>query len=155
MGWNLWGFSGRLNRAKYWAISLSIAGILVVIVIIGAVAFKASGQPAAVIIFGLTILMVYAVTLWVSVATTVKRLHDRDKTGWWAVLFIAVPAITQVIGRVLTVGGSGRSGGALFYLITIGISIWAFVELGCLRGTVGENRYGRDPLGPGIEHVFE
>ena len=26
------------------------------------------------------------------------------------------------------------------------ISLWAFVELYCLRGTVGDNRYGPDPL---------
>ncbi|MEI9885256.1 MAG: hypothetical protein WDN08_01955 [Rhizomicrobium sp.] len=26
------------------------------------------------------------------------------------------------------------------------ISLWAFVELYCLRGTAGDNRYGTDPL---------
>jgi len=26
------------------------------------------------------------------------------------------------------------------------IQIWAFVEMGCLRGTEGQNAYGADPL---------
>jgi uncharacterized membrane protein YhaH (DUF805 family) len=26
------------------------------------------------------------------------------------------------------------------------IAIWAFVELGCLRGSVGNNQHGPDPL---------
>src|SRR6266487_727368 len=30
--------------------------------------------------------------------------------------------------------------------IGLAISVWAFVELGCLRGTPGPNRYGPDPL---------
>ena len=31
-------------------------------------------------------------------------------------------------------------------LAGFGISIWALVELGFLRGTVGPNQYGPDPL---------
>jgi len=50
----------------------------------------------------------------------VKRLHDRGKTGWW-ILLLLVP----IIG---------------FF--------WFVIELGCLRGTVGANRYGADPLPP-------
>ena len=33
-------------------------------------------------------------------------------------------------------------------LVVAPLSIWAFVELGCLRGTSGPNRYGPDPLKP-------
>lgn len=34
----------------------------------------------------------------------------------------------------------------IFGLASLAISIWALVELGFLRGTVGANRYGPDPL---------
>jgi uncharacterized membrane protein YhaH (DUF805 family) len=34
----------------------------------------------------------------------------------------------------------------ILHLISFGITVWAFVELGCLRGTMGPNRYGPDPL---------
>jgi hypothetical protein len=33
-------------------------------------------------------------------------------------------------------------------LAGLGIAIWAFVELGCLRGTMGPNRFGSDLLAP-------
>jgi uncharacterized membrane protein YhaH (DUF805 family) len=36
--------------------------------------------------------------------------------------------------------------GVLFNLASFAISIWAIVELGCLRGTDGPNTYGPDPL---------
>ena len=34
-----------------------------------------------------------------------------------------------------------------FLAIFIIVGLWFFVELGCLRGTVGPNQYGPDPLG--------
>jgi uncharacterized membrane protein YhaH (DUF805 family)/TM2 domain-containing membrane protein YozV len=30
--------------------------------------------------------------------------------------------------------------------VSMAISVWALIELGCLRGTVGSNRFGTDPL---------
>ena len=48
----------------------------------------------------------------------IKRSHDRDKSGWF-VLISFIP----VIGP-----------------------IWLLVELGFLRGSEGENRFGPDPL---------
>ena len=33
-------------------------------------------------------------------------------------------------------------------LAAFAIGVWAFVELGCLRGTIGANQYGPDPLAP-------
>jgi uncharacterized membrane protein YhaH (DUF805 family) len=36
-------------------------------------------------------------------------------------------------------------------LVAFAISIWGFVELGCLRGTDGPNTYGPDPLEAGAE----
>ena len=31
--------------------------------------------------------------LWVYLATSIKRLHDRDKSGWWMVPFFLVPGL--------------------------------------------------------------
>lgn len=49
----------------------------------------------------------------------IKRYHDRDKSGAW-VLIQLVPFVGP---------------------------FWYVIEAGCLRGTVGPNRYGPDPLG--------
>jgi uncharacterized membrane protein YhaH (DUF805 family) len=32
-------------------------------------------------------------------------------------------------------------------LLVIGLSLWALIELGLLKGTQGPNRFGPDPLG--------
>jgi uncharacterized membrane protein YhaH (DUF805 family) len=63
------------------------------------------------------IMLLYIPLIWVSLALQVKRWHDRDKSGWWI-----------LIGFIPLIG-----------------AIWAFVELGCLRGTGGPNSYGPDP----------
>ncbi|GAA0744293.1 DUF805 domain-containing protein [Ideonella azotifigens] len=58
----------------------------------------------------------YIAGTWIGLAMQVKRWHDRDKSGWWI-----------LIGLIPVIG-----------------SIWAFIETGCLRGTVGPNRFGDD-----------
>ena len=42
--------------------------------------------------------------------------------------------------------GLGIAVGSVASLISLGIYIWAFVELGCFGGTEGDNRFGPDPL---------
>lgn len=69
---------------------------------------------------GVSEYMVNALLVWPAIATSAKRWHDRDKSAWW-VLVTLVP----VVG-----------------------SLWALVVTGFLRGTVGPNRFGGDPLAP-------
>jgi uncharacterized membrane protein YhaH (DUF805 family) len=80
----------------------------------------------------------FIASVWAGIATGVKRLHDREKSGAWLLLFYLVPGVLQAIGD---------SGGGLFFvLIGFVISIWGFVEMGCLKGTTGPNEYGADPI---------
>jgi uncharacterized membrane protein YhaH (DUF805 family) len=87
------------------------------------------------------------------IAVAIKRLHDRDKSGWWLLLFYFAPVVLIGIGTLLGVAsvlGESAGGGILamiFYVAGAVAGIWGFVELGCLRGTVGPNQYGPDPLG--------
>ena len=74
----------------------------------------------------------------------VKRLHDRDKSGWWILLFYLTPS---VLGSIANTSEQPLVG-FVFGVGSFVISIWALVELGFLRGTVGPNRYGPDPLQP-------
>jgi uncharacterized membrane protein YhaH (DUF805 family) len=69
----------------------------------------------------------------------IKRLHDRNKSGWWLLLF-------YLLSGVLDVAGMTGKLPLLFELGSVAISIWALVELGCLRGTAVTNQYGPDPL---------
>ena len=77
--------------------------------------------------------------IWVSLALGAKRLHDRDKSAWWLVLFYVVPGILSSLANQMDFG-------FVLHLVSFAITVWAFVELGCLRGTVGPNQYGPDPL---------
>ena len=82
-------------------------------------------------------------TFLASLALAAKRLHDRDKSAWWLLLFYLVPAVLDATAQAL-----GEATGALVLtLLGAAISIWAMIELGFLKGTQGPNRFGPDPLG--------
>jgi uncharacterized membrane protein YhaH (DUF805 family) len=133
IGWLMFGFQGRINRAKYWLATV-IYGVFVVALIGAAFIFHFSG-------LFLAVFAIVCIVLFISgIAIGVKRLHDRDKSGWWLLLFYAVPALFDAMDRVL-------SPHLIFNLVSIAITIWLIVELGFLRGTPGPNPYGPDPLG--------
>jgi uncharacterized membrane protein YhaH (DUF805 family) len=83
----------------------------------------------------------------------VKRLHDRNRPGYFAVFGLA----PGLLYNLVDIAGFTSSDPAemnlleiVLLIVTIAVGIWFFVELGCLRGTVGANRYGPDPLWAGF-----
>jgi uncharacterized membrane protein YhaH (DUF805 family) len=151
----LFGFSGRINRAKWWLTVLVSIIISVVAAIIGA----AAGETASNVIS----LIAFIPQFWISLAAGVKRLHDLNRTGAWLVLFYIGPVILIIFFFIVagvdvaaalmsgdsldsaTIARIGLTGGVVFLLIFI-LGIWALIWFGCLRGTVGPNQYGPDPL---------
>jgi uncharacterized membrane protein YhaH (DUF805 family) len=80
---------------------------------------------------------------WISAFSIgIKRMHDRNKNGWRIVLFYVVPSILAGIANT----SEQAVVSFVFGLASFVISIWGLVELGFLRGTVGPNAYGPDPL---------
>jgi uncharacterized membrane protein YhaH (DUF805 family) len=125
---NLFSFSGRLNRAKFW-LTLIITDI-VLFVIIGVLAVMGGGSMDMAadgsmptlgggIVGGIVAFVVMVAAVWIGLAVGVKRFHDRGKTGWWVLI-----ALVPVIG-----------------------GLWYLIECGFLRGTIGPNAYGPDPVG--------
>jgi uncharacterized membrane protein YhaH (DUF805 family) len=141
----LFGFTGRINRGKYWLAALIYFILGLVMATIG---YFAEEAPA----FQILNAVVSIGVLISSIAVGIKRLHDRDKSGWWLLLFYLVPSLLFGIGAVVFFYGvdaeaaGGMIGGGIMYVLGIAVLIWAFVELGCLRGTLGPNRFGPDPL---------
>lgn len=140
----LFGFAGRINRAKFWLAVL----VYVIVNVIMTVVQYALGSLGA-ILAGLV-----AIVIFISgIAVALKRLHDRDKPGWWLVIFYVAPTVLFILGGVIAIAGmAGDSVGGgivatVLYLAGGAVGIWAFVELGCLRGTIGPNQFGPDPLG--------
>jgi len=93
-------------------------------------------------------LIVQLVFLYPSAALMVKRLQDRNRPGYFAA-FLLVPLVLKGVTDVMGLTGNPFDQNALDYVflaIIVVAAIWAFVEIGCLRGTVGPNQYGPDPL---------
>ena len=138
---------GRINRAKYW-LGAIVLGIILLLVMYGSI-YAAGGsvleQDSRTRMITLVVQLVF---LYPSIALMVKRLHDRNRPGYFAA-FMLVPLILKGATDVMGLTGDPLDQNALDYvfLAVIGVvGIWFFVELGCLRGTVGPNRYGPDPL---------
>lgn len=72
-----------------------------------------------------------------------------DKTAGYASTLILYPPFLWSVAALATRRLRDRSKSSLWFLIlpipVLGIA-WLFVELGLLRGSPGENQYGRDPL---------
>jgi uncharacterized membrane protein YhaH (DUF805 family) len=76
-----------------------------------------------------------------------ERLHDRDKSAWWLVVFFLLPGVLGQIEKLARFAGT--TGAVLHFMLALAafaLTIWGFVEIGCLRGTAGANTYGPDPL---------
>jgi uncharacterized membrane protein YhaH (DUF805 family) len=141
----LFSFSGRLNRKPYWLTTLAMIAVVIVAMILlfalaGGAAILTGDASGLGIGFFLVAFIVYIPLLWVGLALGVKRLHDRNKSGWWLALFWLLPGVLQGIGEQI------GTLGIVLMVASLAISIWGLVELGFLRGTVGPNQYGPDPL---------
>jgi len=151
MDWTtlLFSFTGRINRGKYWlAVLIYIAAWTTFIagsmVWLGGLNIDnlLSFAGAGLLIWLIGFILFIAGT-WSGLAVGIKRLHDRDKSGWWMLLFWLGPSFLGSSNTAM----SDFSVGLILSLAAMAIVIWAFVELGCLPGTPGPNQYGPDPLG--------
>lgn len=132
----LFGFSGRVNRAKYWLTFVIYFIALFVLYILFSLFFSFPTDL-------LGLLLVFSVPfipiIISSIAVGIERLHDRNKSGWWLLVFYLLPGAIGNIGPYTGLD-------FVFQLASLALSIWALVELGFLRGTPGRNQYGPDPL---------
>ena len=128
----LFSFQGRINRAKYWIATVTYISVTIALVGLGFF-FRFDT------IFFIIAAIVFIAMTVSGIAVGLKRLHDRDMSGWWLLVFYLLPALLDSIGRGLGIPIIFSVAGAV-------ISIWALVVLGFLRGTAGTNQYGPDPL---------
>ena len=66
---------------------------------------------------GIMSVVVTLLALWPAIAAGAKRCHDRNRSGWFQLVFL-IPIV--------------------FF--------WPIIEIYFLRGTKGTNRFGPDPL---------
>jgi uncharacterized membrane protein YhaH (DUF805 family) len=69
------------------------------------------------------------------------------KTAWWLPVFYLLPsALTQLTKLGWPAGTTITVLQSVLVLAAFALTTWGFVEIGCLRGTAGENTYGPNPL---------
>jgi uncharacterized membrane protein YhaH (DUF805 family) len=145
-------FQGRANRQRYWLTSLALTGLIIASVIVVTI------LAGAFAVLGILGLPVFAAVFWAGLANGARRLHDRNKSAWWLMLFMVLPGVLSGLGQAMMgmsqTSGADAAGGAVLVLLGLPLSVWAFVEMGCLKGTAGPNRYGEDPLAPPLQEVF-
>ena len=162
----LFGFEGRINRAKYWLASLMILASMILSLLlltviclshgiatgplsVNLVGISASVQltdddaPAAMFPRIATLIMTLAFG-WCYATTSIKRLHDRNKSAWWIVTYLVVPGLYGQFGDWF---GDSWPAAFIGYATYIAL-LWGLIEMCCLRGTRGPNRFGPDPLAP-------
>lgn len=115
-------FNGRARRAEYWQFTLLVVVIAIVAAIAaGSVFHGLSPDDLQAIVYAI-VLVPFGIP---SLAVSVRRLHDIDRSGWW-----------MLVGLLPFVGG-----------------VAGFVA-GIIDGTPGPNKYGPDPKGRGVAEVF-
>jgi len=125
-----WLFSakGRLGRRDFWLwLALWAAAICLLFTLAESVVTL---QTAAFMLVCL---------LWPTATVVIKRLHDRNLSGAWALLLIA--AWMLVVGDWRVAGATGVW--VLGRILPALIWMWALLELGVRAGTPGLNRYGK------------
>lgn len=113
-------FGGRARRAEYWWFALFYGLILIAATVLDVAVLGQSapedapfGPPG----IGLAGSLAVFAFLIPSIAVSIRRMHDLDRSGWWVLV-----GLTPIIGSII-------------------LLIWF-----CTRGTQGANAYGEDPL---------
>ncbi|MBS0849729.1 DUF805 domain-containing protein [Citrobacter sp. JGM124] len=126
----LFSFKGRIGRRDFWIwIGVWFVGLAVLFTLAGAEIMPYS--TAGLFLSG---------SLIPTAAVVVKRLHDRNKKGGWALLFI--PAWLLFAGN-WEVFGSFWQWGLGRFLPTL-IIVMMLIDLGSFIGTQGSNRFGKE-----------
>lgn len=140
----LFGFSGRINRARFLAIQVAILAIWFLLLV------KAPFEQGDISSWVATIVLI-----WINLATTAKRLHDRDRRGWWAIAIFVINRVSYLYyGLFLGLHFGSDILGGLELLLVFGavalslLQTWIVIELFFMIGTDGQNRFGPDPTRP-------
>jgi uncharacterized membrane protein YhaH (DUF805 family) len=107
-------FEGRARRKEYWYFVLFYVLAIVALAIVDEMIGTFSEEAEIGLLSGLFVLATFIPSL----AVTVRRLHDTDRSGWW-ILINLIPIIGAIVLLVFTV----------------------------LDSQPGENRFGANPKG--------
>ncbi|MDA8478664.1 DUF805 domain-containing protein [Citrobacter sp. Awk 4] len=126
----LFSFKGRIGRRDFWIwVGLWFVGMLVLFTL-------ASKQWLEI----KTAAFALVCLLWPTAAVMVKRLHDRGRSGLWALLMIL--AWMLLAGNWVMLPGMWQWVVGRF--VPTVILVMMLIDLGAFVGTQGENKFGKD-----------
>ena len=132
-------FSGRSRRKEYWMYVL----LLIIVGVVLSLIESLLGLGGSVGPYGPLSALFALATFVPSLAVSIRRLHDSNRSGWWVLIGIApyaVLVLAMVSGSLALTG--------LLSLVALGGAIVLLVFM-LLEGTKGPNRFGPDPKGEG------
>ena len=103
-------FTGRARRKEFWQFQVVAFAISIVLMIVDGILGTKTASGIGILggIFSLAILLP-------NIGVLIRRLHDTDRSGWWALL-------------------------GLIPIANIALLVFMFIQ-----GPVGSNRFGPDP----------
>jgi uncharacterized membrane protein YhaH (DUF805 family) len=139
-------FKGRSRRKEYWSFVLLgaiVYFVLLALMMAGGFSLAAMSNPETaastlaspgpLFYVGAGLLGIFGLaTIIPGIAVIIRRLHDRDMSGWWY-LGVIVASLIPIVGMLAGI---------------------AFLVLMFLPGTSGPNRFGPDPKDPASAAVF-
>ena len=121
-------FKGRASRSEFWFFYLFL--------VIGYAITISTIFISIKLFIGILSIFILAMII-PSIAVTVRRLHDINKSG----LFILLPLPFEIMERLLEKSSEGLS--LLFLVISLGLYIYLLV-LYCTDGDKKNNRFGKN-----------
>ncbi|WHR56626.1 DUF805 domain-containing protein [Acinetobacter haemolyticus] len=120
--------SGRFGRLSYLGWNMLLTVFVFILGIIAAIfipAFDTSSTSSAIYILGGLFVIVYIAMIYFSFVFSIRRLHDRNQTGWLSLLML-IPLINFLF----------------------------FIYLICAKGNPDSNTYGAPRITKGWEKVL-
>lgn len=139
--------NGRINRGQWW---LGAIGVLVFTVAATIFFWKWDQLDWLLYTFPgrLTLFVPNIIGLLAFYALNAKRFQDRNRPKAYAQIALVVGGIKFLLDLIGLTGDWFHPNLAdqVFQIVLAIIGLWYLVELGFLRGTPGDNRFGPDPL---------
>lgn len=149
MDWNflLAKGRGRITRKPFWIATLAIYGLSIAIIFVSyytAIHYRTLTAQE----FGTIVNCLISVQFFLMCPVIIKRLHDRNRSGWWVLLVWVAPQayLLFALQQVRALGATYTGLETAATLAVIVIACWAVIELMFRRGTPGPNRFGVNPL---------
>jgi uncharacterized membrane protein YhaH (DUF805 family) len=135
--------AGRIPRYRWWIGTLAVSAFvlfvfLLLLAIFGSGFVMSANGRAALFVLQLVWLYPYY-------CLAGKRFQDRAKPASFALIWIG-PQLLSLLLDNLGLTGVPNLVEYAFATFNFVVGVWFLVELGFLRGTVGPNRYGPDPV---------